>query len=58
MSIIYSLIARLQEDKTPVILTSYDSASGNYPHIVMGLLNDLPLSDLAKTFSYNAESMY
>lgn len=53
MSIIYSLIARITETKDLTILTSYDTAVGNYPQIIIDTLKAIGTENIEKTYVYN-----
>lgn len=56
MSIIYSLICKHQSASDDiVILTTYDSASGNYPIVVVNLLKKMVDKKTRVIYEYGTE---
>lgn len=56
MSIIYSLVCKHQTASDDiVILTTYDSATGNYPTVVINLLKKLVGKQTRVTYEYGTE---
>ena len=55
MSIIYSLICRIEGPGNIVPLCEYDTANGNYPQIIIEMVRQLKEESIKKTYKYNSE---
>lgn len=55
MSIIYSMICRIDSPSDIVPLCEYDTASGNYPQIIIEMVKQLREDSIKKTYKYNSE---
>jgi hypothetical protein len=56
MSIIYSLISKHQSASDDIVLlTTYDSATGNYPTVVINLLKKMVGKQTRITYEYGTE---
>ena len=52
MTIIYSVIAKVEDEEDIINLCSYDMAKGNYPAITLQLLKNAKIPD-SITYKYN-----